>query len=160
MTINLHRLPLLILTIAITALFVLVNRVGSLARSSFTTGEVTGIKITHNEKRGGDYKYHARIVFTVDSKEFSFYGGDFTERGKGESVEIIYETDNPQNASVYNFKIFWLIPILYGVIPIVVVCVLAFSFMGRWDKFVLSTKNGISYSRISRRLDSEIEQSN
>jgi hypothetical protein len=158
MTINLHRLPLLILTIILSTLFLLTNRLDKIRRSTFATGKVMGTKTTYNKKKGGDYKFHRLITFKAGSDSYSFYGGDYIGASKGESVRVIYETDNPQHASVYNFDLFWLIPILYGTIPIVVVCILVFSFMSRWDKFVINTKNGISYSRISKRLDPEIEQ--
>jgi hypothetical protein len=139
MIIDLNRSKIFFIGLLIIFIYILLNRVDYIISSNTTEGKVI-YKKNWVAGKGGQY-YSSTIKFSVDSKEITFMNTTDMSLELGETVSVIYKVNNPENAQVYSFAGFWLMPIPYCLIPLMILTAAVFSFLTSSDIIILSYKN-------------------
>ncbi len=127
MAIKLNRNNIFLIGLFIIFIYLVLNRVDYIIGSNTTEGEV--IKTRNHE---------SIIKFQTDSKEITFHGTTIMTLEIGEKVRVIYKVENPKNAKIYRFSGFWFIPILYCLLPLMVLTAAAFSFLAPSNIIIIS----------------------
>lgn len=134
-TIRLNRTKIYLIGVATILVFVVINRVNFIIGSKFTVGQVIKIKSwsTRNYRGGGSY-YTAPIVkFTDHMNEMTFQGETNEDLKPGEFVKVIYKSDDQSDAKIFSFIDFMLPPLLYSLIPLLLLSAATFSFIESTD---------------------------
>lgn len=161
MTIKLNRNKVFLIGLCIIFVFLLLNRIDYIFGSSTTVGRVISVKEweTHNYSvnRFSNGQYFAPVVlFSIDSTEITFQATTNMDLKSGETVDVIYKTIDPANAEVYSFVGFWLSPLLYCTIPLILLIATTFSFLTRTDVFVVNIGKRFTITKTTQLLlDSE-----
>lgn len=138
---KLNRIHILFIGLGIIVLYLFLNRFDFIWGSSTTTGKVIGF-----EKwvaRTGRISFRAPIIqFSTDNEQLTFQGETDMDIKLGETVEVIYKPSNPTNAEVYTFAGFWLSPIIYCLIPLIILIAAAFSFLKPSDTITINFSKG------------------
>lgn len=135
MAIKLNRNKLFLIGLGIIFVFLLLNRIDYIFGSATTVGKVIYVKNwTYRSSR-----FTAPMVqFQTETQEITFQGETNMNLKNGETVDVIYKTNNPTNAEVYSFVGFWLSPLLYCILPLIFLVAIIFSFLTDSDVFVVN----------------------
>lgn len=128
----------------------LLDRFEYILSSSTTSGRVIEInKWTTRGKYGGTYSAPI-IKFSTDKYIITFQGVANMKAYLGEKVTVLYDDSNPIKASVYNFVGFWLTPLIFFLIPIMVITAFVFSFFKRNVIYSLELGKKIRFNKIKK----------
>lgn len=130
----LNRATLFVIGIVVIVFYLVLNRIHFMEGTAITKGEIIGLEGYSN--RGPVYA-PPMVHFITDSIDITFHGETNTDYREGEIVPVIYKLDNPSDAYIYSFLGFWLGPVLYCILPLMVLTAVVFSFMGERDRIVL-----------------------
>ena len=116
--------------ICIILFYLLLNRWTLVNASSFTKGWVVNeIKWGNGTMGETEGFFTAPLVqFIKKNKVITFQGETNTSYHKGQSVTVIYDKNNVNTAKIYSFTGFWLAPLLYCLLPFLLLTALVFSF--------------------------------
>lgn len=93
------------------------------------------------------------IEYSVDSTMvIRFYGESNMNLSTQSKVKVIYKIDNPNEAVAYNFIGFWLAPLIYTLLPFIILVSLVFSFLTKRQHFIIRFGKGVSFSRSEDKL--------
>jgi hypothetical protein len=135
MTIKLNRRQVYAIGLSIIALYIGLNRMDYFIGSETTTGVVIGQSL----RTGAPL-----VRFVVDSKAVFFETIPNMQVEPYERVSVIYKKENPSHAAVFSFVGFWLYPIIYSLLPFVLLTASVFTFMDSSQRFVVTFGKGIS----------------
>jgi hypothetical protein len=122
MIIELNRNKVFYIGLSVIALFLLLNRLEYYFKSDITSGQV--IKINNPYGR-----YSAPVIrFSTEKYVVTFEGVKNMDLKRGEQVKVIYNIKNPEEAEVYSFVGFVLTPLLYCIVPVILLFSAVFSF--------------------------------
>lgn len=147
MKISLNRNKILLIAIAIVFIFLIINRLNKIQKSSFTTGKVKGTEIIKSRRYNSEISRYAVIEFGFNGDTIQFGGEQNVDYELGEEVKVIYSNDNPEKAKVYSFAGFWLAPLLYCIIPIWLLAALVLSLLSKDDKVIIKIGKNISVTK-------------
>ena len=68
------------------------------------------------------------VQFVKGNKVVTFQGETNTSYHKGQSVTVIYNKENINTAKIYSFTGFWLTPLLFCLLPFLLLTAIVFSF--------------------------------
>lgn len=95
-----------------------------------------------------------RIEIKVNNQVYIFTAQADIHIHPDEEVDVIYETNNPLNASVYSFTGFFLYYFFFLVVPIVVYTAFIYSWFDKYDFVIVNfKKRKISKSREIMKID-------
>jgi hypothetical protein len=135
MTIKLNRNKLFLIGVGIVFIYVLLNRVDYIFGSNITTGEIVRIR----SWSGNRSSYTAPIVkFSTETNEITFQGTTNMDASEGETVDVIYKANDPTNAEIYSFVGFWLSPLIYCILPLILLTAASFSFLTASDMLIFN----------------------
>lgn len=157
MTIKLSRTTILIITISVIAVYLVLNRVNAIRERVTTTGEITEIK----EVRSGfsrDISYVAVISYIVGSKKYKLEISGDKEMKTGEKFEIIYRPDAPEDGTTFDFKGFWMGPVMYCIIPLLFLSAFILAFIDKKDVISFNFKNGLKINKSKKIITGEIKK--
>ena len=145
MKIKLTRSNLFIACITVILLFLAVNRLNNILKSEITEGVVIGHKIWENKTFPEDTEISPIVSYKVDDEIYDFTAQRNLKYETGQSIKVIFRKKHPENAYIYSFSGFWLSPILYCLIPIILLSALIFTLISKNDIIVVSfgDKKGI-----------------
>jgi hypothetical protein len=134
-TIRLNRNKIYLIGVVTILLFVIINRINFIIGSKFTIGQVIKTKSWSTRNwRGGSSYYTAPVVkFNDQHYEITFQGEGNEDLKPGEFVKVIYKSDDQSNAKIFNFIDFVLPPLLYSLIPFLLLSAATFSFIESTD---------------------------
>ncbi len=147
MTIKLKRNNILYIGIAIIAIYLILNRVDYIFNGNITTGYVVDEKVWVSADSTVITQTAPIISFNTNSEMHTFQGEINSSFDIGEKVQVIYKTENPSKAKVYNFTGFWLTPIIYCLIPLILIAAAIFTFLKKTDVIVLEIGKRIKISK-------------
>lgn len=146
MNLTLSRKHIFLSGIVIILLFITINRISMMAGSATAAGKVVSIK-TGSYQRSYVYNggYHSAgsysapvIQFETDNSTITFTGERNVELEYGAPVTVIYKKANPTDAWVYSFSGFWMAPLIYGLIPLLVLAAAVYSFLSKKDRLQIA----------------------
>jgi hypothetical protein len=127
-------------TIAIV-LFYFVNRGRILFSSTITAGTVATVKLAKATKNGAATANPAILFSDKNNQRYLFWGYENeTMLAIGDTVKVIYEDDEPGQASIYSTSAFWFETAIYFVVPFVVWAAFVLSFIEADGKITLRLK--------------------
>lgn len=138
MTITLTRQKLFFNGVSILLVYLFISRVNFIMGSEVTTGVVTGKSSSATVTRG----IHTvtivtpRVTFYAGSEKYVFYGEQDMPVMINQEVPVIYKKSNPAKARVYSLTGFWLPPLIWGIIPLMLFSAAIFSFMDPADNLI------------------------
>jgi hypothetical protein len=148
MTITLNRTKIFVIGLVIIGLVLIFNRVDYIFGSDVTTGEVVQTKMYSSQKfHANGYSYNTYssndfsapiIEFLVANKSITFEGTSNMDVETGDKVQVIYKISDPTKAQVYSFVGFWLTPLLYCIVPMMLLIAIVFSFLSPSQTVVLN----------------------
>jgi hypothetical protein len=143
MTLKLNRNKLFTLGLFIIVIFLSINRLNRFIGAGFTEGQVVEIikssnRISYNsydnsyDRLNAQTNYNFPIIqFSTKSLSFKFQDISNSNVKIGEKVKVIYKKNNPENAEVFTFWGFLFSPILYCLIPLLVLAAAVYSFLSK-----------------------------
>jgi hypothetical protein len=151
MKLRFNRVQLYLCGICIILFYLLLNRLTLVANSSFVKGWVVNeIKWGNGTMGETEGFFTAPVVqFVQHDKVITFQGETNTSYHKGQSVTIIYQKEDVTSAKIYSFTGFWLAPLLYSLLPFLLLTALVFSFFKPDAMIVADMRNLIKPSKKS-----------
>jgi len=134
MTLKLTRNTIFFIGLCLILVYVAVNRLNFIRLGNFTNGKVYNIV-----KTSGNHTSPV-IEFSTDSLIVKFHSETDEDLEPGQQVEVIYQRSDPRNAKVYSFIGFWLSPLLYCILPVIVLAAAVYSFLSK--RFVIHVGKG------------------
>lgn len=130
MTFKLNRKNIFFIGLALTFVYLILNRLDYIFASQTTIGQVVEIQY-----EGG---FSVPIInFSPSDTSVSFKGVANMNLGLGDIVSVVYKTNDPSNAEIYTFTGFWLTPLLYCLIPLMLLMAIVFSFLSKKQTFTI-----------------------
>ncbi len=127
-------------TIAIV-LFYFVNRGRILYSSTITTGTVATVKLAKATENAAATANPAILFSDKNNQRYLFWGYENeTMLAIGDSVKVIYEDDQPSEATIYSASAFWFETAIYFVVPFAVWAAFVLSFIEADGKITLRLK--------------------
>ncbi len=105
--------------------------------TSKTKGRVIGLKSWYMSAKRDEIYSPPMVRFATDSLLITFQGETNLDYEEGEIVPVIYKTTDPANAHINTFLGLWLAPLLYCLLPLMVLTAVLFSFMNERDILVI-----------------------
>jgi hypothetical protein len=141
--------------IGIILFYLALNRLSEVANSNFVKGWVVNeIKWGNGTLGETEGFFTAPVVqFVKGQKVITFQGETNTSYHKGQSVTVIYKKENVTSAKIYSFTGFWLAPLLYCLLPLLLLTALVFSFF-KSDAIIVADMSNLFNS--SRRSDNKL----
>jgi hypothetical protein len=141
MTFQLNRNRIFFTGFGVILLFLLINRLDHMIGTRITTGQVIGERKWHSYSyREGTTNYTAPLVrFSDGTSLFTFEGITNMEVKGGEKLSVIYKIDDPQQAGIYTFTGFWLSPLIYCLIPLLLLGAAVFSFLTASEYVIIAS---------------------
>jgi len=139
MKLKLTRKHLFLISLVVVFLSILMFRIDYLIEGKTTTGEVIKIKTwaTGSRRFGGTYSAPV-VTFNSDQYTITFQGETNMSATIGEKVNVIYQPNNSEKVLIYSFIGFWLTPILWHIIPyILLIGPAIFSFVKKNDQIII-----------------------
>lgn len=131
MIVKLNRSQIFITGLIVILVYLLLNRVDYIWNSKITKGHIIG---TAKWTAGRSSSFSAPVVrFNVDGLEIIFYGTTNTEMDTGQEVNVIYKISDPQSAEIYDFMGFWFSPLIYCLLPLIILTAAVYSFLTAKD---------------------------
>ena len=168
MTLRLSRNQLFLAGTGIILFFIVLNRLVYISGSAITTGKVIGIQYgnsrsnyvySSNRYREGSYSFPV-IQFNADSLRITFSGEHNVDLAAGETVSVIYKKKDPSQAKVYSFSGFWMAPLLYGLLPLLILAAVVFSFLEPKDHIQLIAGGKIKFGKTAVPAEQLPQQEN
>ncbi len=148
MTVELNRNKLFLIGVGIVFLYLLLNRVDYIFGSNTTKGEVVRIR----SWTGRRSSYTAPIVkFSTETDNITFQGTTNMDATVGEMVDVIYKVDDPTNAEIYSFIGFWLSPLIYCILPLILLTAAAFSFLTASDILIFTIGKKFTITKTTKK---------
>ncbi len=89
-----------------------------------------------------------RIQIKVDGKNYIFTGLSDISIAPGERIDVIYDTNDPKNASVYTFVGFYMFYFFFLILPMILFTAFIYSWFDSRDYVIVDfKKKKISKSR-------------
>ncbi len=129
MKIRLNRIRIMFIGLLIISTFLIINRMVIINECEFTKGTVKKIVVNHSPGNGAISSITPLIDFIYKGQTITFEATANINLEMGENVDVIYKKDNPANAEVFSFVGFWLIPIIYCLLPILFLLTATYSFL-------------------------------
>lgn len=149
----LSRIQLVIITIIITLLSTYANRLLLVLNGNTAKGEVVSfVGVEGYESRHNTSTYIAPcIAFYNGKQQIVFVGESNLDLDRSEMVPVIYSKTNPERAFIYTFFGFWFLPIIYALLPIIVIVAIPLSFL-KYKEGVLISLSPFSVKKRKRPL--------
>jgi len=115
------------------------QRVHTFRHSEFVPGVV--LNLNHN-KPTFTGEVAMNLVYIADMKEYSLETYQYPKM-ENAIVIVRYLPEKPQKGEIYSLFLFWIVPILWLIVPSMIVCALILSFIDENSKveFFISRKN-------------------
>lgn len=135
---KLNRIHILLIGVAVVILYLFLNRLDFIWGSNITSGQVIRFeKWNAKLHTDGNLLYTSDglpfkaplIEFIHEGQEYTFMGESDVEVKLNEQVQVIYKLSDPKDAEIYSFTGFWLTPIIYSLLPLMIVIAAVFSFL-------------------------------
>ncbi len=124
-------------------IYLVLNRVDYMIGSETTTGNVIRIKKWYS--RGS---YSAPVInFKTELYNVTFQGETNMDVEVGDKVKVIYKTEYPSDAEVFSFVGFWLAPLLYCLVPLMVLAAAVFTFLEKNTSYNIYVGRGMKFSK-------------
>lgn len=89
-----------------------------------------------------------RILIKVNNTEYIFTGQSDLHLDPTEKIEVIYDKNNPTNASVYTFWGFYMFYFYFIIVPLVVFTAFIYSWFDKYDRVIVDfRKKKVSSSK-------------
>jgi hypothetical protein len=131
MKLRLNRTQIYISGIFVIFFYLILNRTLLILDSNITRGVVVN-EIKWGNGTAGETEgfFTAPIVqFKAGKTKITFRAETNTDFHPGEVVEVLYKKNNINEATIYSFTAFWLSPLLYCLLPILIFTALIYSFL-------------------------------
>ncbi len=158
MVIKLSRTTILIITISVIAVYLVLNRMNAIRERVTTTGEITEIKKLRSSGLSKDISYVAIISYSVGSEKYKIETDGNKEMKTGEKFEIIYRPDAPEDGTTFDFKGFWMGPVMYCIIPLLFLSAFILAFIDKKDIVSFNFKNGLKISKSKKEAAGKIKK--
>lgn len=157
MQIKLNRKQLFLISLGLVTLSILLFRIDYLIGGKFTSGEVIDIKIWTSGSSRYPGTYSAPIVrFNTDSAVITFQGETNVSASVGEKVSVIYQPNDSEKNLVFSFFGFWFTPILWHIIPyILLIGPAIFSFVKKDDQILIAFERRPKFIKVKGPLANE-----
>lgn len=123
--------------VAIIALFITINRVDFLIGSSFAEGKVVKVR-KWSGSRGRSY-FAPIVSYSVGANSYTFQGETYSELNVGEEVSVVYKNDLSV-AEVFSFVGFVMTPLIYALLPLLILTAAIYSFIEKNETVAFSIK--------------------
>jgi len=150
MILRFSRLKIYSFSIGLVFFLILLDRVEYILSSKAANGRVIEIKKWSTQGKYGG-RYTAPIIkFSTDDYIITFQGVTNMEAYVGEKVNVLYNPSNQVEASVFNFIGFWLTPLIFLLIPIMIITAFVFSFFKKNVIYSLEIGKKIRLNKINK----------
>ena len=105
-------------------------------------GKIVPGKVTHNITWSGRRTtYSASVVkFVAGDYQYTIHGETNVHFNQNDIVSVIYNPDDPADAKILSFLGFWFVPMLYSILPFIIMAAAVFSFMSSEDRLTIGPK--------------------
>jgi hypothetical protein len=76
----------------------------------------------------------------------------------GDTFELIYDPDEPTNVTTFDFKGFWMAPLMFCIIPLLFLNAFILSFVGKKDIIKIEFKNGFKISKTKKLITENFQE--
>ncbi len=133
--VKLNRSRLFMTGLIIIFFYLVLNRINFTKDTSLTKGVVIGLKGW--SRRGPAYSPPMVLFRSRSGEEITFHGETNSAYMEGDTVPVIYKNDDPSNAHINTFTGFWLGPLIYSILPLMILTAVVFSFMNERDFLII-----------------------
>jgi hypothetical protein len=98
--------------------------------------------------------YFAELSYRLGSTKYRIELSNAEDMKVGDKLELIYDTDYPEDATTYDFKGFWMGPIMYCIIPLLFLSAFILAFIDKTDVISFNFKNGLKI-RKSKKISND-----
>jgi hypothetical protein len=139
--IRLNRDRVFLISMGIVLFFLLLNRAEFYFGSKTAQGEVTGFHRNYSNK--GYVSYTPIVRFAAGKEFYEVETIKNMEAYVGDKYEMRYRPESPDRAVINNFYGFWFYPILFCLIPFMLLSAGVYSFIERYEVFCIRLRKQV-----------------
>ncbi len=132
--IRINRHYLFVAGVIIIFTFYFLNKFHFISNAEQTKGVCVGYDFIYREGRDSSSipdKFYPIVAYHVDEESYTLRGIEEVMMDKGDVLKVIYKSDDPADAYVFNFIGFWYFGLLYSIMAVMGMIVIAY---GALDK--------------------------
>ncbi|CAN5337102.1 hypothetical protein BH10BAC1_BH10BAC1_06290 [soil metagenome] len=81
------------------------------------------------------------IEYTIKDSTYQFRAKENTEYAEGESVSVLLENNNPNTPLLYDINSFWLYPLFYFLLPVLIWVSFSLSYIDKNERLEIGFKS-------------------
>jgi hypothetical protein len=112
-------------------------RINFYLRGKITSGTV--LTTTYSNIRRTTYTYPT-VKFLVGDDAYTFRADSNLPYDENDKVSVIYNPNDPRQCWIFTFLGFWLTPLIYSILPVVLLTAATFSFWSADDLITIGRK--------------------
>lgn len=134
---KLSKIQSFLLGLAIIFLFYFLNRLNHIIGSE----KVIGTFVFYIEEVVKEEKVSFPIIeYTIKDSTYQFRGRENTSYEINEKVPVLLERKNPDYPLLFSIQSFWLYPLFYWVLPVIIWAAFSLSYIHANEKVVINFK--------------------
>lgn len=134
--IKLSRIQCFVIGLGIISLFYFLNRTKHIFNGEKVQGTFV-FYITENDSLEGQLTYPI-IEYRIKDSIYRFRGREGTSYKLNESLPVLLEDHDPDRPLLYTIGAFWLYPLFYWILPVLLWTAFSLSYIGKNEKLVLN----------------------
>ncbi|HBX52419.1 MAG: hypothetical protein A2275_05040 [Bacteroidetes bacterium RIFOXYA12_FULL_35_11] len=135
---KLSRSKLLLLSALIILIYYFINRISYINKAEFTTGMVVPfyeLPDWNNSNIGSPV-----IAFAHANTLVKFEGTQYLKYKEGETVPVIFNSEQPQDAYIFTFMGYWYSGLIWCIWPLMITSGLILGFIRKNQNIIISLK--------------------